>query len=96
VVPIGFISDHLEVVYDLDTLARQTADLVGLAMVRAATPGTDPRFVAMVVDLVRERVRDRPATDRATLSSLGPWPDSCVAGCCPNPRGPRPAIAGSD
>jgi protoporphyrin/coproporphyrin ferrochelatase len=96
VVPIGFVSDHLEVVYDLDTLARQTADEVGLAMVRAATPGTDPRFVDMVVDLVRERVDGRPAARRAALSTLGVWPDVCVAGCCPNPRGPRPALAGAD
>jgi ferrochelatase len=96
VVPIGFVSDHMEVVYDLDTLARQTADLAGLPLVRAATPGTDPRFVAMIVDLVRERLEGRPAGRRAALSALGPWRDVCVAGCCPNPRAPRPALAGSD
>jgi protoporphyrin/coproporphyrin ferrochelatase len=96
VVPIGFICDHLEVVYDLDTLARQRADEVGLPMVRAATPGTDPRFVAMVVDLVRERVQGRPDADRAALSTLGLWPDVCAVGCCPNPRQPRPALAGAD
>jgi protoporphyrin/coproporphyrin ferrochelatase len=96
VVPIGFVSDHLEVVYDLDTLARQTADEVGLPMVRAATPGTDPRFVAMVVDLVRERLEGREPAQRAALSSLGLWPDTCAAGCCPNPREPRPALAGAD
>ncbi len=95
-VPIGFVSDHLEVVYDLDTLARQTADLVGLPVARAATPGTDPRFVAMIVDLVRERIEGRPVGRRAALSALGPWRDVCVAGCCPNPRAPRPALAGSD
>jgi ferrochelatase len=96
VVPIGFVSDHIEVVYDLDTLARQTADLLGLPMVRAATPGTDPRFVAMIVDLVRERVEGSPAPRRDALSALGLWPDVCVAGCCPNPRAPRPALAGGD
>ena len=96
VVPIGFVSDHMEVVYDLDTLARETADAVGLPVVRAATPGTDPRFVAMAVELVRERLAGGPAPDRRALSPLGPWRDVCVAGCCPNQRGPRPAVAGED
>jgi protoporphyrin/coproporphyrin ferrochelatase len=96
VVPIGFVSDHLEVVYDLDTLARQTAGLLGLPFARAATPGTDPRFVSMIVELVQERLEDAPAWRRRALSSLGPWRDVCAAGCCPNPRGPRPALAGVD
>jgi protoporphyrin/coproporphyrin ferrochelatase len=96
VVPIGFVSDHMEVVYDLDTLARGTAQAVGLPLARAATPGTDPRFVAMVVELVRERAGGGPAPHRAALSPLGPWRDVCPAGCCPNPRGPRPAVAGQD
>ena len=96
VVPIGFVSDHMEVVYDLDTLARGTAEALGMPFVRAATPGTDPRFVAMVADLVRERLDGRTAGRRAALSPLGPWRDICLAGCCPNPRGPRPAVSGSD
>ena len=54
--PIGFISDHLEVVWDLDTEAAATAQRLGLRFVRAATPGTDPRFVAMVRDLILERL----------------------------------------
>ncbi len=95
-VPIGFVSDHLEVAYDLDVLARETADRIGLPVSRAATPGTDPRFVAMAVDLVRERLADVPAAERAALSSLGPWRDVCLAGCCPNPRAAVPAVAGSD
>ncbi len=95
-VPIGFVSDHMEVIYDLDTVARQSAEELGLPLARAATPGTDPRFVAMVADLVRERVADVPRGDRAALSPLGPWPDVCAAGCCPNPRGPRPALCGED
>ena len=112
-VPIGFVCDHMEVVYDLDVLARETATRIGLPMARAATPGTDPRFVAMVADLVRERVDDAAAAGdpaaatgapgapgappvRQALSPLGPWRDVCLAGCCPNPRGPRPALAGSD
>ena len=95
-VPIGFVSDHMEVIYDLDTLAAQTAAGLGLPVSRAATPGTDPRFVAMIVDLVQERIADRPDSDRQALSALGPWREVCAPGCCPNPRGPRPARCGSD
>ena len=54
-VPIGFVSDHMEVVYDLDTEARETAEDIGLPFARAATAGVDPRFVAMVRDLLLER-----------------------------------------
>ena len=54
-VPIGFVSDHMEVIYDLDTEAMATAERLGMRAVRAATSGTDPRFVAMVRDLVLER-----------------------------------------
>ncbi len=95
-VPIGFVSDHMEVIYDLDTLAAETARELGLPVTRAATPGTDPRFVAMLVDLVQERLTDRPLRDRTALSALGPWREVCAPGCCPNPRGPRPALCGSD
>jgi protoporphyrin/coproporphyrin ferrochelatase len=59
-VPIGFISDHMEVIYDLDVEAVATAEHVGLPFARAATVGTDPRFVAMVRELVRERAEDAP------------------------------------
>src|SRR3712207_3978299 len=61
VVPIGFVSDHMEVVWDLDTEARAVAEDAGLAFARAATAGLDPRFVAMVRSLVLERA----ATERA-------------------------------
>ena len=54
-VPVGFVSDHMEVIYDLDTEAMATAEKLGLEAVRAATPGIDPRFVAMVRDLLVER-----------------------------------------
>jgi ferrochelatase len=77
--PIGFISDHLEVVWDLDTEAAETAKQLGLAYVRAATPGTDPRFVAMVRDLIRERLD--PGTPRQRLGTVPVW-DACPAGCC--------------
>ena len=55
IVPIGFISDHMEVIYDLDTEAKQTADGLGLNMIRAATVGTHPRFVQMIRELIEER-----------------------------------------
>jgi ferrochelatase len=77
--PIGFISDHLEVAWDLDTEAAQTARRLGLRYVRAATPGTDPRFVGMVRDLILERLD--PAAPRARLGTLPVW-DVCPAGCC--------------
>ena len=77
--PIGFISDHLEVVWDLDHEAAATADRLGLRYVRAATPGTDARFVAMVRDLVLERLD--PAMPRARLGQLPVW-DTCPVGCC--------------
>ncbi|GAA1761134.1 ferrochelatase [Luedemannella helvata] len=83
--PIGFVSDHLEVIWDLDTEAAATAAKLGLAYARAATPGTDPRFVTMIVDLVRERLE--PGSPRAALGSVPTW-DECPLGCCPAPRRP--------
>ncbi|MEZ5092473.1 ferrochelatase [Nocardioides sp.] len=97
-VPVGFVSDHMEVVYDLDTEALVTADKLGLAAARAATPGVDPRFVA----LVRELVLERAAAERGELparSAVGALPaghDRCPAGCCVNARGPVPTIGGED
>jgi protoporphyrin/coproporphyrin ferrochelatase len=79
VVPVGFVSDHMEVKFDLDVEAAQTAQRLGLAFARAASPGTDPRFVSMITDLVCERLDSAPA---AALGSLGAWPGSCPAGCC--------------
>ena len=93
VVPIGFVSDHVEVVWDLDHEARATCDELGLRMIRVATPGTQPAFVSAIADLVEERLRGIPA---AATSPLGPWPAVCAAGCCPNLRGARPAIGGLD
>ena len=97
-VPIGFVSDHMEVVYDLDTEARQTARRLGLPVVRAATVGTAAGFVAAVRELVLERaavVRGAEPVRRA-LGELGPSHDLCPAGCCPNARNPeRPALCGA-
>jgi ferrochelatase len=98
VVPIGFVSDHMEVVYDLDTEARATAEKLGLRFVRAATAGVDPRFVALVRDLLLERAAtERGAeVDRATVGTLEASWDVCPRACCANPRGPRPALCGED
>src|SRR3954452_21585843 len=97
-VPIGFVSDHMEVVYDLDTEAMATAEKLGLPATRAATAGLDPRFVAAVRDLLLERaaVERGEEVARAVVGGWGPCWDRCPAGCCPNPRGERPALAGVD
>lgn len=80
--PIGFISDHLEVVWDLDNEAADTAKRLGLDYARAATPGTDPRFVAMVRELVTERLDE--SVPRRKLGALPVW-DACADGCCALP-----------
>jgi ferrochelatase len=90
VVPIGFVSDHMEVQWDLDTQARADAERLGIAFQRVPTPGIDPRFVAMIVDLVGERVRGVPDAERAALSPLGPSWDTCADDCC---LARRPAAA---
>jgi protoporphyrin/coproporphyrin ferrochelatase len=85
--PIGFISDHLEVVWDLDTEAAETAKQLGLDFARAATPGTDPRFVTMTRELVQERLF--PGSPRRALGTVPTW-DLCEPGCCSTGR-PGPA-----
>jgi protoporphyrin/coproporphyrin ferrochelatase len=92
-VPVGFTSDHMEVVHDLDVEVARDAERLGLPLARATTPGTDPRFVAMIVELVRERTEG--IAPRA-LGTLGPFPDRCRSGCCPAgaSRPPGPARAG--
>ncbi|GAB3983576.1 ferrochelatase [Plantactinospora veratri] len=85
--PIGFVSDHLEVVWDLDTEAAATAKQLGLDFVRAATPGTDRRFVAMVRELVTERFNPADTAARRRLGTLPAW-DTCPAGCCQPARRP--------
>ncbi len=98
VAPIGFVSDHMEVKYDLDTEAAQTAREVGLEMVRVPTVGTDPEFVSGLVDLLQERA----AQSRGEEVERPAWPDPealpavCPPGCCPNLRTARPACCGSD
>ncbi|MBC7443504.1 MAG: ferrochelatase [Ramlibacter sp.] len=82
VVPLGFISDHMEVLWDLDTEAAATARELGVAFLRVPTPGVHPVFVSGLVDLLLERQAPGPAAPRAALTALGPWPDVCAAGCC--------------
>jgi protoporphyrin/coproporphyrin ferrochelatase len=99
VVPIGFVSDHMEVVFDLDTEAAEIAEKVGLAMVRASTPGVHPRFVAMIRELLLERAAAERGEDhaRAGVGALPASWDRCPAGCCRNAREPdRPALCGVD
>ncbi|MGI8774205.1 MAG: ferrochelatase [Actinomycetota bacterium] len=86
VVPIGFVSDHLEVLFDLDIEARETADRVGIEMVRAHAAGTHPAYVRMIRDLIVERI-EAPA-ERPALGPLGPSHDRCGKGCCPAPKRP--------
>ena len=95
VVPIGFICDHLEVLYDLDTEARQKAADLGLGFTRVASIGTDPRFIRMI----RERVLERldPSVPKRACGLYGPNHDVCPVDCCPAPArpaktegGPRP------
>ena len=80
VVPLGFVSDHMEVLVDLDTAARAAAARAGITMVRARAVGTHPLFVEALVDLVEETAGLRSA--RPAVGRLGPRPDACTPGCC--------------
>jgi len=98
-VPVGFVSDHMEVVYDLDTEALATCERLGLAARRAATPGDDARFVAAVRDLLLERaaVERGQEVARAAVGLIGALWDRCPVGCCPNLRDEsRQALCGED
>lgn len=96
IVPLGFVSDHMEVVWDLDTEALETCRNLGLAATRVPTPGTHRKFVNGLVDLISERTRANNIGDRPALTKLGPWYDVCRPGCCANFRGEKPTIAGAD
>src|SRR4030088_3474966 len=84
--PIGFISDHMEVVYDLDIEARHLCDSLSLPMARAKTVGVHPKFVEMIRELILERIN--PGTERRALGALGPRTDVCAEACCPSPKRP--------
>jgi ferrochelatase len=94
VIPVGFVSDHMEVVFDLDIEAAELARRLGLPMARAATPGTHPRFVSMITELVNER-RGQPA-QVPVLGSLPVAPDFCPNDCCRLPSARPPAGPGAD
>ncbi len=84
--PIGFLTDHIEVLFDLDTEARQIADELGLQLVRAETVGQHPAFIAMVRELILERID--PKLPKRSLGELGPRVDVCAADCCLSGRRP--------
>ncbi|HEY7303541.1 MAG TPA: ferrochelatase [Bryobacteraceae bacterium] len=87
--PLGFLSDHLEILYDLDTEAAALADELGIRMIRAATVGTHPAFIGMIRKLIAERTL--PDEPRLAIGSFGASGDVCFAGCCPAPqRADRP------
>lgn len=92
VAPVGFVSDHLEVLWDLDHEARQRAADLGMSFARAATPGTDARFAEMVVELIAEQVRGKVPRRCSQVPGAG-WGvngEPCAHGCC-EPAGRTPA-----
>ncbi|OEV04621.1 ferrochelatase [Streptomyces oceani] len=97
VAPIGFVSDHMEVLYDLDTEARQKAEELRLPFVRSATVGADARFVAAIRELILERAASERGgcPRRRALGASGPSHDRCPVGCCAA-RESAPAAAGAD
>ncbi|MCY4630357.1 MAG: ferrochelatase [bacterium] len=82
-VPLGFVSDHMEVIHDLDEEAARAAAALDMRLVRSPTAGTHPAFVNMIVELIRERLD--PNTPRRAAGASGAWPDDCAASCCPRP-----------
>lgn len=95
VAPIGFLSDHMEVMYDLDEEAQQKCQELGIEMARAGTVGTHPDFVMMVRDLILERVAGGAAAG-VPQAAIGKYPanhDVCPVDCCPAPKRPGPPVA---
>jgi protoporphyrin/coproporphyrin ferrochelatase len=79
--PISFISDHMEVLYDLDVQARELCDSLSLPMTRARTVGVHPMFIAMIRELIQERMDS--TRERRAVGLFGPRPDACAEDCCP-------------
>jgi len=79
-VPIGFLAEHMEVIYDIDVEIAGLCESLGLNLVRAGVVGTHPRFVTMIRELIEERMTAEPS--RLALGPLGPSPDCCPPGCC--------------
>ncbi|WP_432513923.1 ferrochelatase [Kineococcus sp. SYSU DK001] len=98
VAPIGFVSDHMEVKFDLDTEARETAEEIGLPFARAATVGAHEQFVAGLVDLIEERAAQArgAAPEQPATGGLGPSHTVCPVDCCRNLRAQVPAATGED
>jgi len=95
IVPLGFVSDHMEVKWDLDTEAMETSAEHDVFAVRVPTPGVHAAYVTGLIDLVLERHDGIPVADRPAMTDLGPWYDVCRPGCCENVRaGFKPALAG--
>ncbi|MBF6068558.1 MULTISPECIES: ferrochelatase [Nocardia] len=94
VCPVGFVSDHLEVIWDLDNEAKDKAAELGMAFARASTPGTDPRFPRLVVELMREHLDGLAPRRLGAEPGYGCTTDGvpCASGCCAPQR--RPAAAG--
>jgi ferrochelatase len=84
--PISFVSDHMEVLYDLDIEARQLCDALGLPMTRAKTVGVHPKFIGMIRELILERMN--PSMERRAVGVLGARADVCAEDCCPGPHRP--------
>ena len=87
IAPIGFLSDHMEVLFDLDTEARELAVELGVPMARAGTVGSHPRFVQGVRELIEERLDE--TKERAVVGRMAPCGDQCPADCCPKPVRPQ-------
>ena len=90
IAPIGFVSDHMEVLYDLDTEAATLCAEIKLPMVRAGTVGTHPKFVSMVRDLIIERMNG--GSERVAIGTMGPSHDICPEDCCPAPHRPSASV----
>jgi protoporphyrin/coproporphyrin ferrochelatase len=83
--PIGFVSDHMEVIFDLDTEACEHGEKIGLRVTRAGTAGVHPLFIEMLVELVAERLN--PSHERRAIGAYGPSHETCPPNCCmPGPR----------
>lgn len=96
IAPIGFLSDHIEILFDLDEQAQELCHELGMTMARAGTVGTHPRFIVMVRELIHERLSQN--SPRRALGGCGPSHDVCPVDCCRyeipgRPAGTRPAGA---
>ena len=86
IAPLGFTSDHMEILYDLDTEARELADELGLKLVRAGTAGSHPGFIRAIRELIEERMDS--AKPKLAIGLFGPNHDFCPRDCCPAPQRP--------